>query len=260
MHDETWWRVDRQEREWPALQLMEPCGRTDILYTSFTYRGVAWMPEIAVHTPDSGATPQLWSDTSHISCRCLQLSGASCLYLVHCDRRKDVPRFPLTVLTAVECAKWRNCHDSHWRATHQSRKLQRSGMRVTAMVPTCQDHRVLKTKQKTRQRPSSMQQSPSWEANSRAATQEIPLLLWNPKVHYRVHRSLPLVPILSQMNPIHTFSPYFIHFIMLSSHLRPRLPSDLFPSRFPTKILYSFFIYPCVLHAPPISSSLISTP
>jgi hypothetical protein len=35
-----------------------------------------------------------------------------------------------------------------------------------------------------------MEQSPSWEAGSHSASQEILLLLWNPKVHYCVHWSL----------------------------------------------------------------------
>ena len=43
----------------------------------------------------------------------------------------------------------------------------------------------------------SMVQSPSWEANWFAATQEIPRILWNPKVHYRTHKRPPPVPILS---------------------------------------------------------------
>ena len=43
----------------------------------------------------------------------------------------------------------------------------------------------------------SMEQSPSWEANWSAASQEIPRILWNPKVHHRTHKRMPPVPILS---------------------------------------------------------------
>jgi len=49
----------------------------------------------------------------------------------------------------------------------------------------------------------SMVQSPSWEANWFAASQEIPRNSRNPKVHYHTHKSPPPVPILGQPNPVH---------------------------------------------------------
>jgi hypothetical protein len=98
-----------------------------------------------------------------------------------------------------------------------------------------------------------MEQSPSWEANSFSANQEIPRILWNPEVHSRIHNSLPPVPILSQVNPVHAHPTTWRFILILSSHLRLGLPSGRLPSGLPTKILYAPLFSPYMLHAPPVS-------
>jgi hypothetical protein len=73
---------------------------------------------------------------------------------------------------------------------------------------------------------------------------QFPAILRNTKVYHRVHKSPPLVPILSQFDPVHTTPSCLRSILILSTHLFHGLPSGLFPSGFPTNILYALLVSP----------------
>jgi len=66
----------------------------------------------------------------------------------------------------------------------------------------------------------SMVQSTSWEPNWFAASQEIPRISRNPKVHYRTHKRPLPVSILGQPKPVH----------ITTSHLLQIRPNIIHPS------------------------------
>jgi len=63
-----------------------------------------------------------------------------------------------------------------------------------------------------------------------SACQEITWFLWNPEVHYRVHESLPLVPLLRHINLVHASLSYFskIRFNIIVACTRRVSPPKLY--------------------------------
>jgi hypothetical protein len=100
---------------------------------------------------------------------------------------------------------------------------------------------------------NSLELSPSLEVASCEITQELPSISLNLKVHYRLHKRTPLVPILSQTNPVHTTPIYESEINLNIIHTRLCVPSNLLCSGFTTNSSYSFlfphsFYIPCQSH------------
>jgi len=134
-------------------------------------------------------------------------------------------------------------------------------MPVMPSVNVTWQHNCLSLHNETYLLTHSMLHSPSWEADRFSDSQEIPRILWNPKVHYRIHKCPPTVPILSPINPVHTPTSHF-----LKIHLKIILPSmPVSPKwylsfRFPHQNPVYTSLPPYVLHAAPISFFSILSP
>ena len=98
----------------------------------------------------------------------------------------------------------------------------------------------LRVQNKLQQGTNSMQQSPSWIADSSSAIQQNFPILCN-----QVSNNSPLVPVQRKIDPVHTVPYDFCktHFNIIP-HLHLDLPCSLFPSGFPAKMLSAFLFYP----------------
>jgi len=126
---------------------------------------------------------------------------------------------------------------SYWAYSKGKPSFDRHIAESIQMQLFFKSHKGVTKKKKSNARLTNFtEQSPSWEANTHSASQEIYLPLRNRTVHYRIDKSPLLVPILRQMHSS-TPSPNISlrSVLILFFHTRLGLPSGLFPTSSPTK-------------------------
>jgi len=83
--------------------------------------------------------------------------------------------------------------------------------------------------------------------------------MWNTKIHHRVHKRQPFVPVLRQTSSGHRLSHFFNTPTLLPSHLCTSVPSGQYPSGFPTRTP-PVSLLPCACHMPRPSHPLFHPP
>ena len=93
-------------------------------------------------------------------------------------------------------------------------------------------------------RTNTMEQSSSWAARRSWVSQETPRTLWHPKVHYRIHKSPPPVPILSKIDSARP------HSIISKIHFNIILPSTCQSSKGSTSFRFIHENFVCTSTLP----------
>jgi hypothetical protein len=111
---------------------------------------------------------------------------------------------------------------------------------------------------------NSVEQGPSWESSRFSASPEISHVLWNPNVHYCLHKRPAPVRIMSYINPVPANASHFLKFnfnIVFSFTFRSFMRSLSLRSPHQTSVCASPLPHTChVPRAPPIAFFLILSP